>query len=315
MSIQPGVGYTFADSSQGTALTIHQPWSPIQLYGTDDAPQQFECRVFKKPKEGGGFDFFLRTAKGVADYTWTQFPFRPQEDPPGNGDGAAVSKETYQKQARITDWAVYQNGTRTAGTTTDGPDFVWMADNGYVKLPAGTSGASMLVLISKIDWWDRDSWLSAYRLVDAEMPFVSVIPTSDTVAVATLATQQGSSVFTGGVLWVETGAVGVVGVTIAGGVPVKIGYTYKKIAQLDWNDTTNEWDVTQYEYGPITLPMHCEYTVTGIASGTLPSPSEYETALANEFDGILNYAWFENTWAIPGYTLNPANWWYHLVNN
>jgi hypothetical protein len=28
MSVQPGVGYTFADSSQGTTLTIHQPWTP-----------------------------------------------------------------------------------------------------------------------------------------------------------------------------------------------------------------------------------------------------------------------------------------------
>lgn len=32
MSVQPGVGYTFADSSQGTTLTVNQPWSPIPLY-------------------------------------------------------------------------------------------------------------------------------------------------------------------------------------------------------------------------------------------------------------------------------------------
>lgn len=36
MSVQPGVGYTFADSSQGTALTIHQPWAPVPLYYTPE---------------------------------------------------------------------------------------------------------------------------------------------------------------------------------------------------------------------------------------------------------------------------------------
>jgi hypothetical protein len=315
MSVQPGVGYTFADSSQGTALTIQQAWAAIPLYGADDAPQQFECRVFKKPKSGGGYDFFLRTAKGVVDYTWTQFPFRPQEEPLGNGEGGQIMKVTYEKQARITDWAVYQNGTRTAGTATDGADFEWMAGNGYVKLPAGASGASVLVTISKIDWWDRDDWLADYRLIEAEVPFVSVFPQSDSVAVATLATQQGCSLFTGGFMYVDTGAMGVTNISIAGGVPLKIGYTYKKIAQLDWNDTTGEWDVTQYEYGPITLPMHCEYGIMGVGPGPLPSPSVYEQALADEFEGVLNYAWFESTWAIPGYTLNPSSWWYHLVNS
>ena len=44
MSIQPGVGYTFADSSQGTTLTIHQPWTPIPLYQT---PVEFSCSPFK----------------------------------------------------------------------------------------------------------------------------------------------------------------------------------------------------------------------------------------------------------------------------
>lgn len=36
MSVQPGVGYTFADSSQGTALNIQQPWAPIPLYQTPE---------------------------------------------------------------------------------------------------------------------------------------------------------------------------------------------------------------------------------------------------------------------------------------
>lgn len=40
MSIQPGVGYTFTSSSQGTNLNIEKPWTPIPLYSTpaEDCP-------------------------------------------------------------------------------------------------------------------------------------------------------------------------------------------------------------------------------------------------------------------------------------
>lgn len=44
MSVQPGVGYTFADSSQGTTLTINQPWAPWANYVT---PAEFVCSPFK----------------------------------------------------------------------------------------------------------------------------------------------------------------------------------------------------------------------------------------------------------------------------
>jgi hypothetical protein len=45
MSVQPGVGYTFKDSSQGTTLTIERPWAPWANY----PPQQPEepCFPFK----------------------------------------------------------------------------------------------------------------------------------------------------------------------------------------------------------------------------------------------------------------------------
>ena len=46
MSIQPGVGYTFTSSSQGTNLNIEQAWQPLPLYPTvEDAP--FVCSPFK----------------------------------------------------------------------------------------------------------------------------------------------------------------------------------------------------------------------------------------------------------------------------
>lgn len=38
MSVQPGVGYTFADSSQGTTLTVTQPWAPWANYAVSEDP-------------------------------------------------------------------------------------------------------------------------------------------------------------------------------------------------------------------------------------------------------------------------------------
>jgi hypothetical protein len=38
MGIQPGVGYTFSDSSQGSNLTILQPWAPWTTYATTEDP-------------------------------------------------------------------------------------------------------------------------------------------------------------------------------------------------------------------------------------------------------------------------------------
>ncbi len=270
--------------------------------------QQFQCKVESETTDGTT-KFYLKTRKGVVNYTWSTFPFDPEPTPPTGG----TYYQFLEKQARITDWAVYQNGMRTAGTATEGEAFEWMADDGRIELPTGASGLSMLVLMSKIDWWDRDGWHSARRIVDAEMPFVSVVSSTDTTAIATLAVQQKSSLISGGGFYYQyTGTV--FGFQFDPPFPVSIGYTYKKIAQLDWNDTTNQWDVTQYEYGPMNIRVHAVTSTIAFADALAPSPSSYDAAFADGFAGCLNYAWFESTWAIPGYTLNSSNWWYHLVN-
>lgn len=304
MAIRNGSGYVFSTTNNQSTIGIEKDFG--DLYdGANGFDQQFQCIVVSEVVEGTT-KFYLKTRKGVVNYTWSGFPFRPEPTYPGENPYII-----YEKQARINDWAVYQNGKRTAGTATDGEAFQWMADDGKIELPTGASGLSMLVLMSKIDWWDRDNWLSAYRLIDAEMPFVSVIPTTDTVAMATLATQQGNSLINGGAVYFQ-GSIS--GFQFDPPYPVTVGYTYKKIAQLDWNDTTNQWDVTQYEYGPMNIRVHAVTGTMYFESGTAPSPTSYDTALANEFDSTTNRAWFESTWAIPGYTLNSANWWTHLVN-
>lgn len=303
MDLQPGKGYNFVSSPSGVTLDTSNPFPDPD--GPSKSYQQFECVVVSETT-AGTTKFYLKTRRGVVNYTWSGFPFRPEPTYPGE-----APYMIYEKQARINDWAVYQNGKRTAGTATDGEAFEWMANDGRIELPTGASGLSMLVLMSKIDWWDRDGWHAARRLVDAEMPFVSVIPTNDTTAMGTLATQQGNSLIYGGAVYF---AGAITGFSFDPPYPITIGYTYKKIAQLDWNDTTNQWDVTQYEYGPMNVRVHAVTGTMYFDYGAAPVPTSYDDALAAQFAGCVNHAWFEGTWAIPGYTLNPSNWWTHLVN-
>lgn len=302
MKIQPGVGYTFDSSDKGFTLDTSDPFP-----NRDGSAfyQQFECKVVAET-EGGITTYYLKTRKGVVDYSKSQFPFAPGGGYPSSAGGPTFFSWT-EKQARMDDWAVYANGTRTAGTATDGPDFQWMAGNGKIELPTGESGLSMLVTISMIDWYDLAGAHAADRLIDAEMPFVSVFNAADTTMIDRIQAPTYSST-SSRVMYVEDGAV-----DDGSSVPQRIGYTYKKIAQLDWNDTTNSWDVTQYEYGPIDLRINWTETV-GLAYGPAPDPSLFEVVAADDFDNVSNYTWFESMWAIPGYTLNSSNWWTHLVN-
>lgn len=303
MKIQPGVGYTFDSSDKGFTLDTSDPF-PDRDGST--FYQQFECKV-EAETEGGVTKFYLKTRKGVVDYSKSGFPFAPGGSYPSAAGGPTMFSWT-EKQARMNDWAVYANGTRTAGTATDGPDFQWMANNGKIELPTGESGLSMLVTISMIDWYDLAGTHAGDRLIDAEMPFVSVFDASDTTMIDRIQVPTYSSI-SGRTMYIQEGAV-----DDGSSVPERIGYTYKKIAQLDWNDTTNKWDVTQYEYGPIDLRINWTETVS-LAWSTAPDPSLFDDAAANDFDNVSNYAWFESMWAIPGYTMNPSNWWTHLVNS
>ena len=308
MRIQPGPGYNFISSSSGFTLDASEPFPASDA--SSRFYQQFQCKV-ESETVGETTKFYLKTRKGVVNYTWSNFPYYPAPDnPPGY-----QPYQMFEKQARITDWAVYQNGKRTAGTATDGEEFEWMAGNGKIELPAGTSGAYVLVLMSLIDWYDEDGLHVDRRLIDAHMPFVSVVSSADTTAMTTLTTNQGDSQINGGInYWQINFGNAVFNFNFDPPWPNRIGYTVKKIAQLDWNDTTNQWDLTQYEYGPMNIRVHATMGPAYSDQGAAPDPPTYDGLRANGFDSVSNYAWFEGTWAIPSYTLNPSNWWYHLVN-
>lgn len=282
----------------GITLDIGDPWpKPDTVAKTY---QQFECIVVKE-----GEDFFLKTYKGVVDYTKSPFPTVPG----GATDGSPSPFYWIERQARITDWAIYETGTRTVGTDTDGPLFNWMADNGKVQIYNAAQGGSdsYLVTISIVDW-NAEETMVPRRVINAGMPFVSVYPVGDTEMTPRIEALAKSShsirTMYCGASYGDSGS----------SVPMQIGYSYKKIAQLDWNSDTNSWDVFQYEYGPIVLRINF-FELIELTAGTAPVPTAYETAEASGFTYMNNYLWFESLWAIPGYTQNPSNWWYHLVNN
>jgi hypothetical protein len=300
MSIQPGNGYGFSSSGYGVSLDISEPFkeTAAQTY------QQFQCIVVKE-----GDDYFVKTYKGVVDFSKSGFPFSPGGGFPSSAGGPTFFSWT-EKQARITDWSVYRNGTRTAGTATDGPRFEWFAGDGKVEIINGDyegGSNSWLVTISMIDWLDNAGTHATDRLIDAEMPFVSVYPTDDTVMTDRIQAPTYSST--------SYRRLYINGATVDDGssVPQRIGYTYKKIAQIDWDSGTNSWLVTQYEYGPIDLRINWTENL-GLSYSNAPDPSEFDAAAADDFDNVSNYPWFESMWIIPGYTLNPSAWWYNLVN-
>tara|TARA_R110000822_G_scaffold52679_2_gene136374 strand:- start:374 stop:1294 length:921 start_codon:yes stop_codon:yes gene_type:complete len=304
MAIQPGTGYTFSSSSLGTNLNIEQPWS--EWNGGGGIIQQFECSIVSESDGEGGLNYFVKTVKGVVDYSWGLFPFNPQPDPP-YGENIFRS---FQRQDRITDWAIYPNGSRTVGTVSDTE---YMANDGKVEiLNADYEGGSnqWLVCISKIDWNDSQEWLSDYRIISLGRPFISVFHSDDAAMISRLLTPQGDSQWTGAKTFFD----GDGQLTQDPAFPSNIGYTCKKIASIDWNDTTLSWDVTQYEYGPISLPMERTMTNLGaIEGGGAPSPTTYQDYYDNNFTYIGNYSWMEGNFAYPGYEINPANWWYELV--
>ena len=298
MNIQPGAGYGFNSSGYGISLDTSEPFKET----TAETYQQFQCVVVKE-----GEDYFLKTYKGVVDYSYSLFPYAPG----GDTSGSPTPFYWAEKQARITDWAVYQTGFRTAGTATDGPRFNWMAGDGKVEIyNADYEGGSnsWLVTISMIDYRDSSGLHTGERLINADMPFISVYPADDAEMIPRI------QAFTSSSRSIRTMYVGASYGDSGSSVPLQIGYTYKKIAQLDWNAETNSWDVSQYEYGPIDLRINF-FELIEVTSGTAPSPTAYEVAEAAGFTSVNNYAWYESMWAIPGYTQNPSNWWYHLVFN
>lgn len=301
----------------GTAMSL----PPSASYDTDGLAQ-FECKVYSEAQTEGDPRWFLKTRKGVCNFSWTQFPFKGAGELiySGSGTGDFDSVER-QKQVIVKDWAIYKTGTRTAGTTTTSD---WMANDGKIELKNAANGGSdnWLVTISKIDWWDRDGWHEGRRIIEAEVPFVSVFDSDDTGMQSRILTQWDNSLWENIYnIWTYETGIGT-GVWATGMnqdfAPRRIGYCYKKIAKITWDNVKKEFVLTQYITGTIDLPImyHCKTKIDRIEAGT--QNYIYDNGVTNQFNTTIestNYSWFESMWApATGYTFNPSDWSQLLVD-
>ena len=150
MSIQPGVGYNFQDSSNGFTLDINKPWTPPngegvylgvqfpipppripeQLVNNPQAvirPAPFQCRIVSVNGER-----FLQIANGTIAYSATNMPLIY--------DGSF----TQLGQAEATKVQICPTGMRQTSDIYPGPnpesdpsvsEFWWMENGGGYKLP------------------------------------------------------------------------------------------------------------------------------------------------------------------------------------
>jgi hypothetical protein len=320
MAIQPGTGYIFSASSLGENLNIQQPWSEWDTTGGHR--HQFDVSVSKKYIEGGEFIWLLSQVKGVCNYTYSNFPYYSTgiDTTAWTYNGDPTGLPVVQNECRIIDWGIYGDGDRTAGTDLDTD---MMANNGTIQIYNAEDGGSdqWFVSISKIDWRDGQGVWAMARMIHAERPFVSVYEASgpvnsqleadtcNTVMQHYIFAQSALDPYTSSPVFNENGYY----------IPYRVGWTNKKIASLDWNDTSKSWDVTQYLSGPIYLNI--PYQEPAIINSAFNPTGYYPKNMTGQVNGyptfqafLSNYTWLQ-TWdtALSGYVYNPSAWWYDII--
>lgn len=159
MSIQPGVGYTFTSSSQGTNMNIETPWSEWDpsSAAAEQFVQQFQLRSVRI-----GTTNKLQMAKGTVAFTQSNMP------------RVRLGGHYDQRQTWISKVAVYGSGvSRVAGTGSP----VWMEAGGYFNI---TTAGTYYVTVSKFDI-NQSNDDTESELLNAEAPWVSIFPAGDAI--------------------------------------------------------------------------------------------------------------------------------------
>lgn len=161
MSIQPGVGYTFTSSSQGTNLNVERPWSEWDSTGAavERMIQQFQVRSIRV-----GINNKLQIAKGTVNFSQSNMP------------RVRLGGHYDLRQTWISKVAIYGSGiSRTAGSSpaTD----IWMEAGGYYNI---TTAGTYYVTVSKFDISQSNDDTES-PLLNAEAPWVSIFPAGDAI--------------------------------------------------------------------------------------------------------------------------------------
>lgn len=206
MTIQPGNGYSFVSSSQGTSLDIDKPWTPpigdaivfapdfgstrqlpeqlVYSSGGGSRPEPFGCHIVSVNGQR-----FLQVATGAIGYSRSNMPI------------IKSGADTRIMQAFANKVQICPSGTRTYGDIYplypfNDPGYSltwWMEDGGGYEL-ADTNDPLTLWAFK----WDVDVGVAPFSsssVVNTGLPTLALIATSNTADTNKVAVDPGPSVY------------------------------------------------------------------------------------------------------------------------
>jgi len=284
-------------------------------------------QVYQEVQEDDTIKYFLRTARGICNYTWSEFPFGPASttSPSGYSLLEYTGNRTFSNECIIKDYSIYPNGSYKIGTDTTG-NSPWMADDAAIQIKNAEDGGSdtWYVTVSKIDWFNKMYWDDANRIQDKERPFLSVFAAGSAAATAVFKETQNTRATR--VIPLPQVATPVYPPSTRDAqewdgyvLPRHIGYDYKKVAWIGWNATDKKWDVVQYILHQVELDIPYQQVQRWMGP-LLPSdyPPENVYAIAKDahFDPYIENLTLLSGFssgALTDYTINSDNWWYDVV--
>jgi hypothetical protein len=308
----PQISYT----SSGTIVTNH-PAPPTYTGAAKLVPWTVEVQT---ETDGETTNYFLRTVRGVCNYTWSEFPFSPKTTTTGGHPYLDLNgNRVYDNECIVTDYAVYPSGSYREGTdSTSG----WMGGNAAIQIKNAADGGAdvWFVTVSKLDWWNKLSWDDADRLQDKERPWVSVFAEGSEADTKILKPTQNSFSLHRLFLPQQLIPPGPIESDIFNGnvIAKHIGYDVKKVASLTWNDTDKKWDIVQYILHQVEIAIpYQQQTIWDyfLYADTAPV-NDYQYAVDAHFVGSIdNLALRSGLSSIAGYTINSTDWWYDIIAN
>jgi len=262
MSIQPGVGYSFKQSSSGTVFDIDQPY-------TDPAPfvppEQFEVLV-------SGNNVFTCKGRVITQDVWA-------------GTGLDATSAEYD----LTGIWAYPTGSKTTGSNASS---TWGDSEGFITIAnaaaEGSDSWGVYIVRQPLNQASEFRSPALVIMADGSDAFDKTTPwgEADTTDSIRLYGYIGASA-----LNVDGSPAGY----LIGGTetsPIQYNYNCQRVlvASIIWNGTTNSWDVSQKLIGTITLPNIIQFYGLVLVVDGAPSPFTYWPQYDAESDA-WNGAW------------------------
>lgn len=244
MSIQPGVGYSFKQSSHGTVFDVDQPY-------TDPAPfvppEQFEVLV-------SGNNVFTCKGRVITQDVWA-------------GTGLDATSAEYD----LTGIWAYPTGSKTTGSNASSP---WADSEGFITIAnaaaEGSDSWGVYIVRQPLNQASEFRSPALVVMADASDAFDKTTPWGEADTTDSIRLYGGIGATT---LDVDGSPAGYL-ITGTQATPVQYNYNCQRVlvASIIWNGTTNVWDVTQELIGTITLPNIIQFYGVVLEVAGDPSP-------------------------------------------